>query len=80
MEVSRPTICRMLGEARAVVARALANGWAIRIEAADEVLTGTERVDPEADPARSRCRGKRRGCGRGHGDDMLKKLETGEES
>lgn len=32
MDVSRPTLCRILGDARAVVARALANGWAIRVE------------------------------------------------
>ena len=32
MQVSRPTLCRMLGEARAQVARALSRGWAIRIE------------------------------------------------
>lgn len=32
MQVSRPTLCRILGEARAQVARALSRGWAIRIE------------------------------------------------
>lgn len=32
MQVSRPTLCRILGEARSQVARALARGWAIRIE------------------------------------------------
>lgn len=32
MGVSRPTLCRILGEARAMVARALSRGWAIRIE------------------------------------------------
>lgn len=32
MGVSRPTLCRILGEARAQVARALTRGWAIRIE------------------------------------------------
>ena len=35
MGVSRPTVCRILGEARTQVARALARGWAIRIESAD---------------------------------------------
>ena len=35
MGVSRPTVCRILGEARAQVARALTRGWAIRIESAD---------------------------------------------
>lgn len=32
MQVSRPTLCRILGEARTQVARALSRGWAIRIE------------------------------------------------
>ncbi|HCU69672.1 MAG TPA: hypothetical protein DGF30_10735, partial [Desulfomicrobium sp.] len=32
MQVSRPTLCRILGEARGQVARALSRGWAIRIE------------------------------------------------
>lgn len=32
MRVSRPTLCRILGEARGQVARALSRGWAIRIE------------------------------------------------
>ena len=32
MQVSRPTLCRILGRARAKVARALSRGWAIRIE------------------------------------------------
>ena len=35
MGVSRSTVCRILGEARTQVARALARGWAIRIESAD---------------------------------------------
>lgn len=32
MQVSRPTLCRILAEARTQVARALSRGWAIRIE------------------------------------------------
>lgn len=32
MQVSRPTFSRILADARRTVARALANGWAIRIE------------------------------------------------
>ncbi len=32
MGISRPTFSRLLAEARGTVARALANGWAIRIE------------------------------------------------
>lgn len=32
MDVSRSTLCRILGEARTLVARALTAGWVIRIE------------------------------------------------
>jgi predicted DNA-binding protein (UPF0251 family) len=32
MGVSRPTVCRILAKARTQVARALSQGWAIRIE------------------------------------------------
>jgi predicted DNA-binding protein (UPF0251 family) len=35
MGVSRPTFSRILAEARHAVAKALANGWAIRIEGGD---------------------------------------------
>ncbi len=35
MGVSRPTFSRVLSEARAIVARALVNGWAIRIDGGD---------------------------------------------
>lgn len=38
MDVSRPTLCRILAEARSVVAKALGNGWAIRIEGGAYVL------------------------------------------
>ena len=32
MGISRPTFSRLVAEARAVVARAMVNGWAVRIE------------------------------------------------
>lgn len=35
MNVSRPTFSRILAEARKLVASALSNGWAIRIEGGD---------------------------------------------
>ncbi len=38
MLVSRPTLCRILAQARRTVARALSNGWAIRIEGGDFAL------------------------------------------
>ncbi|GFK94463.1 hypothetical protein NNJEOMEG_02308 [Fundidesulfovibrio magnetotacticus] len=56
MEVSRPTLCRILGEARSVVARAITAGWAIRVE--------QEAPDEAGRPAPP-CRG--RGCGRRRG-------------
>jgi uncharacterized protein len=56
MEVSRPTLCRMLAEARAAVARALANGWAIRIE---------DRLAAEQGPPGMPRRGGRQRRGRG---------------
>jgi uncharacterized protein len=42
MGVSRPTFSRLLGEARKVVATALASGWALRIEG------GPVRVEPSS--------------------------------
>lgn len=40
MGVSRATLSRILKEARSTVARALSNGWAIRIEGGDYRLDG----------------------------------------
>lgn len=43
MQVSRPTLCRILGEARTQTARALSRGWAIRIDIDGEhTVTGAE--------------------------------------
>jgi predicted DNA-binding protein (UPF0251 family) len=56
MGVSRPTFSRVLAEARAIVARALVNGWAIRIDGGDfEFVSGPGGA------------GAGRGRGRGHG-------------
>lgn len=58
MGVSRPTLCRVLGEARAQVARALSRGWAIRIETeADSAVPGA-RVEQA-----TMCRGRGQGPG-----------------
>lgn len=38
MEISRPTFSRLLGEARATVARAITSGWALRIEGGPVVM------------------------------------------
>jgi uncharacterized protein len=53
MGISRPTFSRLVAEARAVVARALVNGWAIRIDGGNYILTDAE--TPVA-PGRRRCR------------------------
>ncbi len=48
--VSPSTLCRILAEARGTVARALANGWALRIEGGDYVVEDTEnrkKIRPE---------------------------------
>jgi predicted DNA-binding protein (UPF0251 family) len=43
MQVSRPTLCRILGEARTQTARALSRGWAIRIDIDGEhTVTGAD--------------------------------------
>jgi predicted DNA-binding protein (UPF0251 family) len=66
MGISRPTFSRLLAEARAVVARALVNGWAIRIEGGNYEFTGDP---PSGLPGRRRCRqgagGGRMRAGRG---------------
>ena len=68
MGVSRPTVCRILGEARTQVARALARSWAIRIKSADNS------DDAEAE----RNCGQRSGRGKGRmrrGREMLQNKE-----
>ena len=40
--VSPSTLCRILAEARGTVARALANGWALRIEGGDYMVVDRE--------------------------------------
>jgi predicted DNA-binding protein (UPF0251 family) len=58
MDISRPTFSRLLNEARSVVARALSNGWAIRIDG------GNYRVATPAETfGGARCGGQNRsGC------------------
>lgn len=55
MTVSRPTLSRLLAEARHIVATALVNGWALRIEGGDYELAAPEAGAPP-------CRRRRRGC------------------
>ena len=70
MGVSRPTLNRILGQARAVVARALANGWALRVEGGAWALAGEpEAVEQPGEPAAGMppCGRGRGRCGRGPG-------------
>jgi predicted DNA-binding protein (UPF0251 family) len=53
MGISRPTFSRLLAEARGIVARGLVNGWAIRIDGGNYILT--DAATPAA-PGRRRCR------------------------
>jgi predicted DNA-binding protein (UPF0251 family) len=67
MGVSRPTLCRILGEARTLVARALTRGWAIRVEIdGGHAVTGGEFSEATA-PAGRRARGCAGGPGRNQG-------------
>lgn len=80
MLVSRPTLCRILGEARGQVARALSRGWAIRIEVdvAHAVTNGTEQDISEPQCARSQgCGGGRARGGRSCQDREDKVVQDG---
>lgn len=81
MRVSRPTLCRILGVARSAVARALSNGWAIRIEGGAYSLESESEVEEsaqsedsgvQAEEADKRavapCEPRRRCCGKGRED------------
>lgn len=59
MGVSRPTFSRILTDARATVATALANGWALRISGGEFRLAG-DRPDPPQG-RRGHGHGRRRG-------------------
>jgi predicted DNA-binding protein (UPF0251 family) len=69
MQVSRPTLCRILAEARALVAKALSSGWAIRIEGGDYALADAGALPEAAQtaPETAPCRPGRGRCGRGGG-------------
>lgn len=58
MKVSRPTFTRILAEARRVVAKALVQGWAIRVEG------GHFAIADEAETEPPRTGGPGRGCRR----------------
>jgi len=63
MNVSRPTLCRVLAEARSAVARALAGGLAIRIEGGDYEIVGE--IAGEIAAGAGNGQGIPVGCGRG---------------
>ena len=65
MNVSPATLCRILQEARAIIARALSNGWALKIEGGDYRL-----VEESASGCGKRGRqgGRCRGYGRTRGN------------
>lgn len=51
MGVSRPTLCRILAQARTQVARALSRGWAIRIETdLSEIINQSTLIGLEVEP------------------------------
>ena len=54
MDVSRPTFSRILSEARYQVARALSNGWALRIEGGDYQVATTD-PSPQEETGRRKC-------------------------
>ena len=60
MDVSTPTLCRILAEARRIVARALVNGWALRIEGGNYTVADTE-AQKNCSPGHHCRRRKRRG-------------------
>jgi len=43
MGISRPTFSRVLAEARTAVAKALTNGWAIRIEGGHYTIVSSDK-------------------------------------
>ncbi len=69
MRVSRPTLCRILGEARTQVARALSRGWAMRIDIDGEhTVTGDDFV--EMAPCCRRGKSCAKGMGQKQGEQL----------
>jgi predicted DNA-binding protein (UPF0251 family) len=86
MQVSRPTLCRILAEARTQVARALSRGWAIRIEVDGEHTVtsgnGEENMAPYCQRALSRVgdgglQQGERSCEQGKVDETVKPGKPG---
>lgn len=68
MEISAPTLCRILAQARSAVARALAGGMAIRIDSGEAGHAARSETSGMMEDLRPSCMGGGgRGCGNGHG-------------
>ena len=87
MQVSRPTLCRILAEARSQVARALSRGWAIRIEVDGEHTVtsgnGEENMAPYCQRAQNRADngGRQQGgrsCEQDKADEPVRPGKAGE--
>jgi len=68
MQVSRPTLSRILAEARTQVARALSRGWAIRIEVDGEHTATSGNKEQNMAPYCRRTQDCAREAGRKQGD------------
>lgn len=67
MEISAPTLCRILAQARSAVARALAGGMAIRIDSGEAGHAARSENGGMEDVRPSCMGGGGRGCGNGQG-------------
>ena len=76
MGVSAPTICRVLAQARHIVAQALSQGWAIQIQGGDYLLAGAHEEVP-ADSGQPGWRGRRRQGGRRNPDGKEETMPRG---
>jgi len=74
MEVSPPTLCRILNQARRQVAQALCSGWGIRFAGGEYKM---DEDCPRRGSGRTRCR--RRGAAQQPGKESLRFSGTGKE-
>ncbi len=68
MRISRPTLCRILAEARTQVARALSRGWAIRIEVDGEHTAAGGNMEQHMAPYCQRAQNRAGDGGRQQGE------------
>lgn len=79
MRVSRPTLCRILAEARTQVARALSRGWAIRIDTDGEHAATFANTEQDMAPYCRRAQGCVAGSGRRQGGGSCRDVQDEEE-